>query len=971
VHLNDIRPVSNLPETVINTEKVSEQLTTSKITNIPGLGAMSQSPQTPRQNDIRQERRNMAKKALQELNRRSIGYVQISREGFDINLLRQLYIESGISIPPEDSSDIITETRPSQNGQSRRSSTLESGEMQSTTKITPEPRPEIPREEPSKAISNGDVAVQDIPSPNPVFDNTSKKSGPSATKKPTISTNGDRSLDRKDYIAKLLAAKEAVKQSPTTQKPPITESISPNLNQQNSTKVITPVESQVSGPRGTDIKDPTQTEIIRQRLEALKNSRKTQIVPSMPNSGLPESQLQFAQSNVDNVHTAADESNISSAESNSVTQTVFFAPTLKKSVSGLPGLLPGLIPSPTAMTMVPRQEADVGHVTTSSLAQDEPFDDVFGEDSISSVDREEDSSSKTQQFFSKATETSTPLEPSRELRKRAVAADFIDSPPKLSRRPTSSDPIQLVIEVSDDEDEDMADDGPDSDFLNTLSSGMAWEQSVADRDTGFQQDQGNLSSMSGFQSRTSSYTTPKIQTPSLADHEEKIRMMRIKIAEMEQRKKGKQALNSSTNPDSRSSPAILDSTLIKNIEYKQQNMETVNDQLAEKERILAAAKLEIRKKLMADRQGRALINANAERERREAERATSTTEIQARLNRRAELEAALPSLDAQINEAESKLEAVRKQEEEITIELRRGNEGREALRRELSEILRALETEEVSTNSKPATSIISPVQELPTINTQETLQRSIPTDTQPVLRTSSEVEIPNPHHESTVSSNLNDSTLPAIDTTAKNDSKITDEVIEREVHDDSDYNKLQPADSNEQQYNDSVSSGSPDNNTFPDTITRESSEKDMEDSNDDYEPMESIQEAHLSQEPDPTRDGLPPSFQGIVDDEESSPSLAPSLSHGSVQEDQQIEEETVDESDDYEPPEPSFLDTPTNNEATTSIDNISQVPISSNVADKMDLDEDISKPVLHSQPLIINDTGNDLTSETPTTELVC
>ena len=299
-----------------------------------------------------------------------------------------------------------------------------------------------------------------------------------------------------------------------------------------------------------------------------------------------------------------------------------------------------------------------------------------------------------------------------------------------------------MIEIS--EDEDISDnDQMDIDSLSTsiappLPSGVAESaKAKAIRD---------LPPLSDFPSRTKSQvnsfasTPPMVQTPGkvkdqeiLKLKEEQISLMQRKIAEMELRKKAKQAISRAQTPGM-SSPLQVE--LISDADTRTASLEKVTDfslnlkqsikaagqKLEAQQAVLMAAEEAVRKKQQAEerqkqeveerqkqeveerkkqeeeQRAKAVMLAEAESERAEVEKAKLLAESQRRQTRKIELEADLPKLDIQLErtkyklvEAQNRWESMKKELKDLEADMEQGLEGREIILKELNDISKAEE----------------------------------------------------------------------------------------------------------------------------------------------------------------------------------------------------------------------------------------------------------------------------------------
>ena len=758
----------------------------------------------------RSEKKGLAKQALRQLHSSNINHEQLLAEGIDLAVLQELYAEIGVNLPDQpqtgfDVSRLEVDSNGSKNTSSRPEPIASSLKLQSqidSIDISPKPADML-----GKSITQSDdhnqkpsetslteknsmsvTAVAQAETEASANTKQQKQIAQMPPKKPTLNSTPNKALDRKDYIAKLLAAKEAVKHTPNTAKTPkapeprpeqasppvstsLSEPMSTSISILNSESTLAPPSDfnpgalQLLSPRAKtrsdvesrpdpkieleqnhsttqsaddretqtetrqaienkrpDFKDPVQTELVRKRLEALKkNTQLQQPLPTKPTGqeytqastahvktrNLGQSGPQEERATVDSTMTNGPSTQPQNSET-SLTNTQhysparpFFASGDRRSFSGLPGLsfvppapqLPSPVLStsakPTADTRESLREVSILSETSSG----EIIEPHVSEDKDLSVNLPATSQiSGTQQPAVPVTSSVTTLE----TRKRATAADFIDSPPeRVKRRSGSNGRIQLVIEVSDEEDFDEPDidsaNQPAENALPTLTRQPIERNSIGGKTFRDFPPLSNFPSRPAASSVTS--TPPKAQTPKdLAQAEEQIRLVKQKIAELEQRKKSKNIISDNQTPAASSRAESLPAAS-KSIEDRQKALESVSQELEARQNSLATATSAMQETLEFEKRTQALVAEKAEQERKQAARATTVTERRSRLERKATLEATLPKLDSQIEAARARLDEMRKQQEEIESEIQRGNEGRAALIDELNVLLSSLEPE--------------------------------------------------------------------------------------------------------------------------------------------------------------------------------------------------------------------------------------------------------------------------------------
>ena len=198
--------------------------------------------------DSVQQQREEAKQFIRLLNANNIGYHALAKENIDVELLRGMY--RGMNLPSE-----------------------------------PEPIP------PPK--TNGTVAMKpSTESQATTTPSTSQRAVPSVSTNVAAAASAASAaaspVDRKDYLARLQAAKLArqsgpAKASPPQKSPPVTVA-SPATGISTPQAIMTPTKK----PPVTDEQKARQTELIKQRLEALKAQSKQTAASSNNTAQKPE-----------------------------------------------------------------------------------------------------------------------------------------------------------------------------------------------------------------------------------------------------------------------------------------------------------------------------------------------------------------------------------------------------------------------------------------------------------------------------------------------------------------------------------------------------------------------------------------------------------------------------------------------------------------------------------------------------------
>ena len=755
---------------------------------------------TRRPHDLREK----VKLVLRELHKENIRFVNLVGEGINPSLLKELYDEIGIRttefISPKDqqTSDLEPAYTVNANSDSTTSNfnalipslskpTVTSAiQPTSITSTITNPVLQIKaltnlphgrRSPPPGALdmSTGDQAIS-------IALSSSRKSKPTAynSNKALHNPNTDRALERKDYIAKMLAAKAGKGTTAKGPKPVVSsgsetlpanqKTTTANADRPTTLKVFEPEMKQDINNTQEELeaKKKASTELARRKIEALKirstdtqgtnfqgnidaplasmtlmhePSQASEITLGQP-AGRPilpgdvQLPMQYVVSSVSNVeqYTPA---------------TPFFAPLEQRPMSGLPGL-PGLsmsYPSFTAPTTIEQparnQIIKSPSSSPSSLTSERGISithDLSPQQSnLTSSKKTQLSSRKDSLTTAEESLINTDMKPEYLVddiavtspsttvvmsesqsnpRKRATASDFIDNQTdsvKLQRGPKG----RVVIEVSEDEDPNEEDA---MELDKTLEPDHIESRNTAEtRDYKAKagRDIPPLSSIPTWSKASVTSTTstpPPVQTPGkssepeeLARAEEKIRLLKQMIAEREERQRAKHtSISGGQSPRSATISSVNDQANLKTsiekassatqVVEKGQALEGVRQDLEAQKTMIVVAEKVMQANLDSEIRAQVSVIARAEEERKEAARATTTTERQYRERRKATLEAALPELDAQISKAKLKLDEMRKQKEELEAEIQRGSEGRKMILEELDALLLDLENKRHSEN---------------------------------------------------------------------------------------------------------------------------------------------------------------------------------------------------------------------------------------------------------------------------------
>ncbi|MCJ1392579.1 hypothetical protein MMC18_005449 [Xylographa bjoerkii] len=726
--------------------------------------------------------RGQVKAALLDLYEGQIGFESLLAEGIDASTLRGLYHDIGIQVTE---SPTISDNLPP-TGQNSLQSTISENVLPNDINGLSEPplnslasskfSPEVTRPHkfpvPSSSILvSQPTQSQSIPgsrtilvpassealkdtrnnSPSVPASQQAKPTVVGPIKTPATFTSGDRTLKRKDYIAKMLAAKAgkgAALKSPKPVEPAKVLKALPtqDIAAADIVVVASPPDSSFSlanrVPPSTqddlEAKKKASTDLARRKMEALMTRNTEAHVAPTDSVGVPQTEENMPQmaspvlrensmfptsQSVLQQNEIVEQSVVipDSSSQQYTPATPFFAPLKRKPTIGLPGL--SMSYSSVSSPIV--QRGPTSHQVAVGLHQALPLSisEQDNRTTLTSPPRPEVPIAKPSIDSSKSVddgmtgivattivETASPII----TRKRATAADFIDGPAdNMKRRAGSNGHIEVVIEVSDDEglaeDDDM---DIESVVQDSLTEVLHPAQASASKPKAIR----DLPPLTNFPSRPSApiahtnSPTP-VQNPGksgepkeLTETEEKIRLLKQMIAEKEERQRAKLTSSSAQSPGPTtlrlpSAPTIRDPSPARSssgsliLEKKTRALDVVKNELEDQKSVLVAAETAVKGRLEAEETAHASVSARAEEERVEASRATTAAERQYREKRRLALEAALPELDAQIQVARSKLDDISKQRIELEAELQRGSEGRKRIMEELDILLAALEVD--------------------------------------------------------------------------------------------------------------------------------------------------------------------------------------------------------------------------------------------------------------------------------------
>ncbi|KAL9596274.1 MAG: hypothetical protein Q9219_005904 [cf. Caloplaca sp. 3 TL-2023] len=561
-----------------------------------------------------------------------------------------------------------------------------------------------------------------------------------ASGKMTVSKATQKPVDRKDYIARLLAAK-AGKALPTINASKPSPDPASQESLQNSSAKAQDEESNVTKPNlaqvpnnetldkagdssdmikdnatlksvTVEVKKREQTELARRKIEELrKRSEALKKAPPPVNEALSPSSLEEKHP-IQAPAMIPPERNAtpftSPPQFQNISQHSYFP--LQNAAFAIPGLfLSSQQTQPDLQSEISPQKIASAATKLASFPGPEIFKGV--------------DTSITPQPSVSVTETSAPFanepknvetapaagieipKPVTSLRKRPTAVDFIESVPSKSRKIGNAKADNRVIfEVSDDEGDEPLHNT--SEIQLNGQEGMKLSQVEENQNphterierANFRQHPSlsDLRVKSEMMRSTATSSPQTVQIPlklkepeGLRSKEEEIARMNRKIAEMEQRRKSKQVASRAHTPGTpiQTIPSV---TLVDNIAKASKDSSSIRRFSEPTSRI---------------EEGKRILNASQEpesvtfrssppRERVQSTEPTSSTANEAestvaerRRRRRAEIETMIPSVNAIVQDYTTRLQNLQKEEADLQAQIQTEIDGKRALQEELDLLL--------------------------------------------------------------------------------------------------------------------------------------------------------------------------------------------------------------------------------------------------------------------------------------------
>ncbi|KAL8923973.1 MAG: hypothetical protein Q9172_002900 [Xanthocarpia lactea] len=571
-----------------------------------------------------------------------------------------------------------------------------------------------------------------------------------STVKPPIPKAATKPIDRKDYIARLQAAK-AGKVAPaisasqlslgsTTQKtlqdssPSITRQLgaaSPSINVSSkgnlSEQITGSVESSAtalhSANIAAEVKKREQTELARKKIEELKNrSNLTKETLSANNeASLPvASTNQQVESMVPSVEAPLNKPSTKTTTSDAALPTpqhAYFP--FRSSTFSLPGLFMSTAgdrdshqtaaPQTAFAQDGPRDGGEIEPGITCSSVAESPLSQPFSTlQSLVPSSQEEKQISKTA-TTSHGTQSLINNNP----RKRPTAADFIEAAPsKVQRSYSYKADSSVVFEVSDDEADESENQPSDVEMSGNPDveapqpRNILAPYSAANDDLNSRQHSA-LDDIRGKPEKSNSRLSvahPRPQTPSKKDadglraREEEIERMNRKIIEMEQRRKLRQDVNRTQTPGTtgHSTPFLKTGESISNVQSTPDGTKQLSEALIQNTSLTrengdAPSYEATAGKLMSAEQQDESLKQKEEVQPLVGftEHSTMSAKEQQLRRRKTEIESELASADAAAGSLRIRLEILHKDEEDLQTQIEQQIEAKRVLQEELDKLLQA------------------------------------------------------------------------------------------------------------------------------------------------------------------------------------------------------------------------------------------------------------------------------------------
>ncbi|KAL8853500.1 MAG: hypothetical protein Q9221_001659 [Calogaya cf. arnoldii] len=659
---------------------------------------------------------------------------------------------SDVSIPGTQAQAISERPQPHKESPQEQPSRVSIGELATSNSLTSKPKDQSNRDTVSNVLSGNEKMSAPVvtdnkshsdPAAAPKILQTSSAAHP--TVKPAIPKAATKPVDRKDYIARLQAAK-AGKVAPATTASQLSlgaatqktsqdssssvtgqvgaASPSANVSSKNSlpaqmtSSIDSPVTTVSSINPAVETKKREQTELARRKIEELKNRsnlpKETQsatdefslTAPSTKQRSDPIKQPLDIQPN----QTSAKTSN--SDNPSATPQHAYFP--FRSGTFSLPGLF-----------MVTSSDRDNREAEAPKVAtvQDGPRDAREPDPTIAPAFNAEKSLSQSFSILSssqdeqgpRTTTTSqvTQAQPISNPRKRPTAADFIEAAPsKIQRSYSYKADSSVVFEVSDDEGDDFEDEGSDVQMsgdpnMKALHSRKAVASDPTTPDDlksrqhlGMNDPHVKSEKLIGRPNiaQSSPQTSNKKDAAGLRAREEEIQRMNRKIIEMEQRRKMRQDVSRTQTPGTpgRPTPFPKPNESSSNVQDQPEGIQQLSE--PQVQATLPTQQLEdvpndeaaVGNTMSMEPQGESpKQNGDVQPPAEHAETSPKNGNEQQLQRRKTEIENILSSADAAVENLRARLEILHRDEVELQTRIQKEVDSKRAFQEELAKLHQA------------------------------------------------------------------------------------------------------------------------------------------------------------------------------------------------------------------------------------------------------------------------------------------
>lgn len=518
--------------------------------------------------DLATRKREEAKQALLDLHSYGFNFGQIVSQGMNPEALRSLYAEVGIALTEAPTEQQSVSKSPSQDVQADTKDQT-SININPPTNITLEPYNNGTSSQYSKSTAASRNAKEELAAQAKTSTIANKVSNAAVIKKSSNTLASDtKPMDRKDYIARMLAAKAG--KSATLPIPSVTSkgtnAATPETTSQQPSKSATtsestsaatkpppqvPEPSQKKDEADAEAKRKAQTDLARQKMEALKlqqeNRTETKVlVPTQAptSSASEENPIRDGAGKSASVIDTAPQPPAPSR------QNSYFSPISQAAPFSIPGLFPTAHSSTPSQSHFPSKSQSF---VVSAQLQDAPTPPATFGQGPPAATTEGVSSVK----YSNITGPETSTTPAAASRKRQKAADFLDSPPKMKRPLGQQENSSIIIDISDEEMGDVSDDESVEGKSMALPNTSSKSPHINDPGVNRQKSIKDLPPLSDFsiRRRPPAATPPTAPNPTQAKEpkglrtkEMEIELMNRKIAELEQRMNAKKTVSRADTP---------------------------------------------------------------------------------------------------------------------------------------------------------------------------------------------------------------------------------------------------------------------------------------------------------------------------------------------------------------------------------------------------------------------------------------